>query len=122
MFVDHGLPADFIDRLNTAATDLQASRTDHTNIRGKRIVATTSLKSKLSAGRKIVHILDAYVNTALKDDPELLSGWNSVKRVNLVGLSRATTAIAVHAVDAWTAREIRSGPDRRMAPGYTNSR
>jgi hypothetical protein len=94
VFVDHGLPVDFVDRLNAAATALQASRTNHTNIRGRRVIATTSLKSKLSAGRKLVHILDAYVKTALKDDPELLSGWNSVKRVNLVGTRSVIRSIA----------------------------
>ena len=39
------------------------------------------LKRKLSDGRKIVHILDAFVKSALKDDPALLRNWNLVKRV-----------------------------------------
>lgn len=36
-------------------------------------------------------MLDAFVKTALKDDPALLANWNSIKRVNLVGRRGATT-------------------------------
>lgn len=85
IFVTSGLPADFITRLNTAAEALLTSLGDHSNIRSRRKVATTGIQSTLSEGRKVVRVLDTYVKSALKDDPILLSGWNSVKRVRRVG-------------------------------------
>lgn len=49
------------------------------------------MKGLLSEGRKVVHLLDAYVQIALKDNPSLLAGWNSVKRVRRVGARVAVT-------------------------------
>jgi hypothetical protein len=54
---------------------------ERTSNRGRRSGATVGLKERLSAGRKIVHVLDAFVKSALKDDPSLLRNWNLVKRV-----------------------------------------
>jgi hypothetical protein len=45
--------------------------------------ATQGLKTMLSRGRRIVHVLDAFVTTALQDDPVTLASWNIVKRVQL---------------------------------------
>ena len=84
IFVDHGLPADFVARTNTAADALLASVTVRKTNRGQRGGATRGLKARLSAGRKLVRVLDAFVQTALKDDPALLANWNIIKRVNLV--------------------------------------
>ena len=88
-FVASGMPADFTTQLTDAASALLASTADHATIRGKRTGATGSLKAQLSAGRKIVHVLDAFVQTALKDEPTLLSNWNSVKRVQRTGTGRS---------------------------------
>jgi hypothetical protein len=81
VFTSAGLPADFIAQLNGAADALVGSIASRTNSRGSRSQATRGLKAKLTEGRKIVHILDAFVQTALVDDPALLANWNLVKRV-----------------------------------------
>lgn len=81
VFVAAGLPVDFIARLEGAADAMLLSISERSQSRGKRRGATTGLKAKLTAGRNIVHILDAFVKSALKDDPALLSNWNLVKRV-----------------------------------------
>ena len=83
-FVDHGMPADFIARTNAAADALLASVTARKTHRGQRGGATLGLKDKLSEGRALVLVLDAFVQTALKDDPALLANWNIIKRVRLV--------------------------------------
>jgi type VI protein secretion system component VasF len=49
--------------------------------RGLRGGATSGLRQRLSAGRRIVHVLDAFVKSALKDNGPLLANWNVVKRV-----------------------------------------
>jgi len=81
VFITAGLPQDFITRLESAADALVISLSDRAQSRGKRSGATKGLRSKLAGGRKIVHILDAFVKSALKDDPALLANWNAVKRV-----------------------------------------
>jgi hypothetical protein len=58
-----------------------ASVAERNQNRGKRGGATTGLKQKLGRARRIVHVLDAFIQTALKDDQVLLSSWNIVKRV-----------------------------------------
>lgn len=81
VFIDAGLPTDFISQLNSAVEAMLAAISDRSQSRGKRKSATTGIKARLTAGRKTVHVLDAFVQTALKDNPILLSGWNGVKRV-----------------------------------------
>jgi hypothetical protein len=81
VFVAAGLPADFVAQLNSATDAMIIAISDRSQSRGKRRGATKGLKEKLSDGRKIVHILDAFVKSALKDDPALLANWNLVKRV-----------------------------------------
>lgn len=90
VFTTAGLPADFIAQLGNAADALVLSLSERSQSRGRQSGATKGLKSMLSAGRRIVHVLDAFVKSALKDDPALLANWNSVKRVQLVAVRPAT--------------------------------
>jgi len=84
VFTAAGLQADFIEQLVAAADALTMSLDDRAQKRSAQRGATTGLKAKLSAGRKIVHVLDAFVQSALKDDPSLLSAWNGAKRVRVI--------------------------------------
>jgi hypothetical protein len=91
-FISAGLPQDFIAQLR-AATGAMLSAVDERNQnRGKRGGATTGLKQKLGRARRIVHVLDAFIQTQLKDDPALLSSWNIVKRVRRPSNRPATQA------------------------------
>jgi len=81
VFISAGLPTDFIAQLNAATDAMLSEVSQRTQNRGKRGTATTDLKRKLGRARRIVHVLDAFIKTALKDEPGLLSGWNIVKRV-----------------------------------------
>jgi len=38
----------------------------------------------LSSARKLVHVLDVFVEAALEGDEPLLAGWNMVKRVRQI--------------------------------------
>jgi len=80
-FISAGLPTDFIAQLRAATTAMVAAVAERNQNRGKRGGATTGLKQKLGRARRIVHVLDAFIQTALKDDQVLLSSWNIVKRV-----------------------------------------
>jgi hypothetical protein len=81
VFIAAGLPTDFIAQLKAATDAMTSAISERTSSRGRRSGATVGLKTKLSDGRKIVHILDAFVKSALNDDPVLLATWNLVKRV-----------------------------------------
>jgi hypothetical protein len=83
VFVEAGLLPDFADRLRKAANEMLAARDRRTLRRGERAGATVGLKQSLSAGRRVVSILDAFVQTALADDPTLCASWATVKRVSL---------------------------------------
>ena len=81
VFTFAGLPPDFIAQLNAAADAMLGAVNDRTTNRGLRGGATQGLARKLSDGRKVVHVLDAFVKSALKYDPTLLANWNIIKRV-----------------------------------------
>ena len=93
LFIKAGLPPDFIVQLSAAADAMVSSLSARTQTRGKARGATTGLKQMLSEGRKIVHILDAFVTTTLKNDPVLLANWNVVKRVPKVAVRPAAIAL-----------------------------
>jgi hypothetical protein len=84
VFTTAGLPADFVEQLVAAADAMTASLDQRAQNRSTQRGATTGLRASLSAGRRIVHVLDAFVRTALKDDPALLSAWNGAKRVRVI--------------------------------------
>ncbi len=92
IFVNAGLPADFITQLQHAAALLINIRTKRTTTTASRVGATKSLKASLTTGRKVVHVLDAFMQTALKDDLTLRSNWNAVKRVHRIGARTASVA------------------------------
>jgi hypothetical protein len=80
-FTHAGMPEDFIKQLTDAADEMLNALTDRTKSKGRRGGATRGLKSGLTAGRRVVHVLDSFVSAALKNDPALLREWNLIKRV-----------------------------------------
>ena len=84
VFVEAGLDADFAAQLKKAADAMIGARQQRSMSRVSSATATQGLKAKLTAGRKIVHVLDALVKTALRQEPALLAGWTQAKRVSKV--------------------------------------
>ena len=91
-FTKAGLGADFVAQLSAAADAVVGVVANRTTSRGKRRGATDGLKARLTEGRQVVHILDALVKSALKDDPALLGNWNLVKRVTKSSPGRPAAA------------------------------
>jgi hypothetical protein len=89
VFTGAGLPADFITQLTAASDAVVKSVGDRMQTKGARGGATQGLKTMLARGRRVVHTLDALVQTALHDDPVTLASWNIVKRVQRTGRSTA---------------------------------
>lgn len=92
-FIAAGLPPDFVARLGAATSELRACVADRTLNRGKQSGATVGLKQQLSNARKLVHVLDAFVQAALEDNESLLAGWNAVKHVRKIA-SQPKTPVA----------------------------
>ncbi len=81
MFVANGLAPDFVQQLITAADDLIATLTDRAQSRGRVKTATVGLQKQLVEGRRVVHLIDAFVRAASKTNPQLYAGWKVVTRV-----------------------------------------
>jgi hypothetical protein len=77
-----------------------AAVSDRTQNRGRQSGATAGLKEKLSSARKLVHVLDAFVETEPEDDEALLANWNMIKRVRRVGPKAKPPAAEVTPVAA----------------------
>src|SRR6185437_16484878 len=92
VFVEHGLPADFLDQLTSATSALKASVDARGVARSTRKGATTSLASDLDLGRRIVWMIDASLTHALANDPVTLASWRQVKRVTLTAVVPRTSS------------------------------
>ena len=114
-FIAAGLPVDFVDRLNAAADAMLDTLASRTLSQGKRRGATSGLKEKLSEGRKVVGILDAFVQTALHAKPSLLEDWNLVMRVP----KTATRTSAADRTEIPSAPPVIAESDARTEPTVT---
>jgi len=97
VFIAAGLSDDFVEQLIAATDALLASLDERMQNRGLRAGATKGLEIRLSEGRKIVHVLDALVKTALKRNPVLLANWNIVKRVQRTTSAQAHVELRLSA-------------------------
>lgn len=83
-FVRAGLRPDFVTRLTAAADAMVEAVSERAQSRGRLSGATKGLKTTLTAGRKLVRAIDAFVASELADNPALLANWKRVKRVRKV--------------------------------------
>ncbi len=86
IFIDGGLPADFLSRLSAAAAAVEASLLTRATARGQQSQATGSLKQLESRGRRVFQALNDLVVPILSVDIAnggLLAEWRSVRRVML---------------------------------------
>jgi hypothetical protein len=95
VFVEHGLPADFLDQLDAATTALGACVDARGVARAKVSGASNGLVSDLALGRQIVTMIDASLAHALKSDSPMLASWRQAKRATVKG---ATSRGSIEAV------------------------
>jgi hypothetical protein len=91
VFTSAGLAPTFITDLTAAADAMILSIKERTQVQSARGGATQALKKRLSTGRRIVHVLDAFVRTEIGSDPNLLGAWKQVKRVRKTASRPDTT-------------------------------
>ena len=81
VFVQHGLPQDFIEQLRASATALETARTAKTESARRRVTATAAVKGQVKRGKQAVRLLNAILSPRLAREPELRAAWRSAKRV-----------------------------------------
>jgi hypothetical protein len=83
-FVDLGLPADFVARMQASAAEVTqtlAARASHTLTRSG---ATSGLAAQDRIGRSIVKLLDSLVRPRIRSNPALVGAWNVAIRLRRV--------------------------------------
>jgi hypothetical protein len=91
-FIQHGLPADFVQQLRAATAALRASLGMRDGTRRRKMTATAGLGVQLKRGKRAVRMLNAILAPYLAADPERLAAWNSVRRVQITPGGPATVA------------------------------
>ena len=81
-FSNMGLHQDFIPQLLAAAQAVHDSVGERTQLLGKRVGSTSTLRATLSSARRLVHVLDALTRKAIMGDTALLTNWNFVRRLD----------------------------------------
>ncbi len=93
LFVQQGLPPDFLARFAAARDQLARSVTEVLTHRGTHIEARIALRVELVRGRLAVDRLDAIVRASFRGDEAVLAAWKAAKRVHrLPGGAAATKA------------------------------
>jgi len=80
-FIEWGLAPDFVARLHQAASEVLATIDNRTVARGNRRGATAGVEQQLRVARSAVNVLDAFVRSALRNDPALRQHWITASRV-----------------------------------------
>ena len=76
-----GFPADAVTQLSAAADALEQALTDRASAKVGRVTATKGIAEEIKDGREAVAMLHAVVSRQLANNPTLLAGWNSARRV-----------------------------------------
>ena len=83
-FVASGLPADFLDQLNTAITAVAQTGDTRATTRGDQQKATQTLETTLKQGQQLVRGLNGIMQLAFAKNPDVLAAWNSARHIRLV--------------------------------------
>ena len=79
--VSYGLPDSFVEDLNRAVDEFEASIRDRDHHRGLRVGATKGLEEDSKEARTILTVLDARMLQWAKGNEMLLSTWQGVRRI-----------------------------------------
>ena len=88
LFVDAGLPPDFIDRLNVAIGNVQRVINEQESSKGLSLGARTSIKDTLSAAQQALTRLIPIVDNLLADNPPLFAVWQRARRLERYNVAK----------------------------------
>jgi len=93
VFIEGGLPRDFIAQLNAAATALMECLASRGEGQTRAIGATTAIAPLTQRGRSVLRVLDALITPKLFLNDRLLGEWKTVRTVpKKPGPARSTSA------------------------------
>jgi hypothetical protein len=80
LFVDNGMPDDFIDQLHAVLAQLAQSAEARDRHRCRQIEATHGLREASRSVRRLVSLIDGVLAPKIKRDRTLLANWISSRR------------------------------------------
>ena len=80
VFVQEGLPAEFVSRMRAAIAELTEAVGVKVVSKRRRKTSRENLDTLVKRGVAAVDVLDAIVKPRLESQPDLLAAWQSVKR------------------------------------------
>jgi hypothetical protein len=83
-FMRYGLPADFIDDLNTDIAAFELARAARNESLEKQVASRAALDETLADGLKALKQLDILMRTVLRDDVEMQTAWMTASHVERV--------------------------------------
>jgi hypothetical protein len=81
VFVEHGLPGDFLEQLDASIAALKQSVDARGAARSGVSEATTGLKAEFALAAQIAKTMDASLTHVLKSDASLMQSWRQAKRI-----------------------------------------
>lgn len=90
--VERGMPADFLDHVQSVLATLELSVSDGAKSRTARIGATKALVVEEQEGRSVLKVLDALVRRALRGNTALLGTWEGARAIHRRPGGPASTA------------------------------
>lgn len=91
LFVQEGLPSDFVAQLRTAADELDQSIDVRGQGRGQRAGATVGLQAETKRARGLIRVLDSAVRPKLGTNDELLRQWQLASHIQRTRTSQKAT-------------------------------
>jgi hypothetical protein len=91
ILIEGGLKPDFIASLRAAAKALEVAVDDKKTAVAQTGSATRSLTTLDRAAKRAIALIDSHVKVDLKNEPDLLDEWKSIKRPQKVPVAPSTT-------------------------------
>jgi hypothetical protein len=91
VFIDNGLPADFIAQLRAGIAEVIASEAARVRQLSRRAAATTGIATSDKAIRATVDSMSRVLRPALKSNPPLLTDWMASKRIRQLAVTPLPT-------------------------------
>ncbi|HKW47132.1 MAG TPA: hypothetical protein VJN70_06795 [Gemmatimonadaceae bacterium] len=79
--IAYGLPENFVEELNAAVDEFEASLAERDKNRGRRIGATKGLETEASEARTVLAVLDALVRRWTKGNEPLQRTWEGSRHI-----------------------------------------
>ena len=117
LFVDEGLPPEFVAELRRAVDRLDESIDLRGQSRGQRAGATAGLKAETKRARALIRVLDSLVRPKLGTNDELLREWQVACHIRRARKAQSTTS----AVETGPPAAATAGPTLALVPANAST-